>query len=206
MESYKGLEPSDSLESNAKGIFNAIFSNAPNLEKLSIAGILFDGRVNDYKLLANSIRSKKLKILELLSPISDINAFKMISKSLENSKIETLGFSKTSFHGSNQKEINILLEVIPRMKFLKHLNIDGQTLINKRKLFSALKGTNVENLSFEYVSLNDDDAVMLSKLITSSKLMALKISRSMISRKGILELEAAKEKKPGFNLVKEEQW
>lgn len=168
------------------------------MEKLSVRGILFDGGVNDYQLLANSIHEKKLKSLRLYSAFREVDAFNMICDSLADSEIETLGFSTTSFQGSLQEDINNLSKVIPKMKFLKNLYLDGQRLINKPQLFSALEESNVEYLSLVSTALNDDDALELYKLILSSKLKGLNALLNKMSETGIMALEAAKEEKPGF--------
>lgn len=185
---------------HADGIFNAIFTKAQNLENLSIRGILLDGGVEDFTYLANAIHNSKLKSLKLYSPISDVKSFNLICESLEGSAIETLGLSETSSGDVYQEDIDNLIKAIPKMNFLKNLYLDGHRSINKPQLFTALTETNVENLSLELCSLNDDDAIILANLIPSLELKELHVSLNMIGQRGLWALEAAKELKPGLNL------
>lgn len=198
--------PKQGFESNAQEIFKSIFTRARNLEKLSISGILFDGGVNDYQILADSIRDKKLKSLSLHSPISDTNAFRMICESFSGSEIEALTLKEAYPHISQNTDLDNLIEVIPRMKFLRNLDLNGQVLRNKHLLFGALEGSNVEYLSLTLRDLNDNDAVKLAKLILSSNLMELYVGDNVMSQKGYRALEAAKEMKPRFQLQAWRRW
>lgn len=206
MESYDRLKSIakgmfiQGSETNTQGIFNTIFTSAPNLKQLSVSGILLNGGVYDYQLLGKSIREKKLKSLTLLSPITDTNAFKMVCESLADSEIETLTLKESYPHRSREEDMNNLIRVIPRMKFLKNLNLDGQDFRNKDLLFRALEETNVEYLSIGFYDLNDNDALLLAHLISSTNLMKLDIQDHVMSMRGLRALEAAKEMKPGFQL------
>lgn len=183
------------------GLLNSIFARVPNLEKLRIGGMGFEQEIEDYQLLFKSIREKKLKSLKLHSSIKNINSFKLLCESLSDSEIETFGIEPTFSQELDEEETNYLIKVIPEMKFLKHLDLRHHS----PNLFRALEQSNVEHLKLVSANLEDGDAVMLAKLILSSKLMELDVRYNFIGREGIMALEAAKEMKPGFNLNVEEQ-
>lgn len=183
-------------------IFGSIFTNAPNLKRLSIHGIMLDGLGKDFEFLAESIRSRKLKSLTLRnSPVTDLSAFKIIFGALPFSTIENLELSQTDILFSRES-VNDLIKVLPTMNSLKTFYLAG---LHNTKIFKelviALERLNITSLGLSSAQLDDNSAFLLAKMIPKSKLKRLDIRFNRLSQKGVIALENAVSDRPEFQLL-----
>lgn len=167
------------------GLIERIFSRMPNLESLEIGNIILRGNNSSFQLLANAIRGKKLKSLLLTgAPITDKNSFQLLCKAFKESAIEILKLENMVYYNFFQKNLDLLMNILPDFRSLKHLDLQGQIMLNKTQLISILEYTQIEYLDLKNVRLNDHDAVQLALKIPVTKLRQIDIRYNVLETNG----------------------
>lgn len=179
-------------------LLKQIFTRFKSLESLAMKAVKFQNE--DLKYLINAIQSKQLQHLELIdSKITDYDLFQMVCNAHRGSAIKSLRITNSGLNF--QTNLNMLIDVLPDVPFLKTLDLQGQLRLDKTRLISILDRTQINNVGLSFVGLSDREADQLARKIPSTNLKYLDVLYNALNFTSVNILQTAMNARSGNKFV-----